>query len=699
VTQQLHVLIVEDNPADAALMVDGLRSSGFAPEVEVVASEAAYLDRLAEAPDVILCDYRLPGFDAMRALSLLQDRAPDVPFIIVSGSIGDELAVSSIRQGASDYLLKDRLARLGQAVLQALERKGVEVDRRRLAAIVESSDDAIIGTNADGTITTWNPGAERVYGYTAKEAVGRSIMMIVPPAGLEDVTGILQRIRRGESTRHHESTHEGKDGSRIDVSITVSPVRTASGEIVGASSIARDITDRKRTEEELAFLALHDRLTGLPNRTMFEQQLEAAIARARRHGQAVAVVYLDLDNFKLVNDALGHHVGDELLREVAVRLTTVARDTDLVGRHGGDEFLIMLPDLDLEPTAGADGPLEVAEIVADRIHDLLRAPFILDGTDLYASASIGISLFPATAADATALLANVDSAMYRGKSGGPGGTVVARRRSEDAASKLSLVTELRKATEQEQWSLRYQPIVDLADDHLVGAEALLRWIRSDGSEVLPDEFLPLVQEAGLMETIGSWVVKEACRNSRAWHDQGLSILTTLNMSPVELRRRDVVQVVVDEVESAGLSPSSLVIEVTETAAMMDGDGTKGRLQSIHDYGLLVAIDDFGTGYSSLSRLKHLPAEILKIDRSFLKDVPGDGDAASVVIAIVELARTLGMTPLAEGIETQEQRRFLLDVGCELGQGWLLGRPVTSTELVASALGPQLGAATLPPAMF
>ncbi len=440
-----------------------------------------------------------------------------------------------------------------------------------------------------------------------------------------------------------------------------------------------------RQRPQLAYLAYHDQLTGLSNRAMFQEQLEATIARARRHDFSVAVLYVDLDNFKLVNDEYGHHAGDQLLREVANRLKTAARETDLVARLGGDEFLLLLGDLEREPESGAPGPVEVSRSVADRIHELLRAPFEVEDTEIYVTTSVCLSVFPTHAADARGLLSNADSAMYRGKRTGPGSTTGLPDHASDPKGRLSMAGRLRRAVEDKRLMLRYQPIVDLTDGHTVGAEALIRW-PSGGTEVPPSEFLPLAEEIGLMDVIGEWVVHQACRQTRAWQEEEKPLLMTVNLSPQELRRPDILKVIVDEIESADLQPSDLVIEITESAAVGDEEATGALLQSFHEYGLQMAIDDFGTGYSSLSRLKSLRAHYLKLDRSFLRGVPGDVFASSVVVAVIELARTLGMTTIAEGVETEAQWRFLLERGCALGQGWLFG-VAAAPDLVERDIAP------------
>jgi diguanylate cyclase (GGDEF)-like protein/PAS domain S-box-containing protein len=440
-----------------------------------------------------------------------------------------------------------------------------------------------------------------------------------------------------------------------------------------------DITERKRAEQEVAYLAYHDNLTDLPNRAMFEEMLDLALARGARDASAIAVLYVDLDDFKLVNDSLGHPAGDGLLRQLGVRIRSAIRETDVVARLGGDEFLILLSDVERSPIGGhpegVENSVAVAETVARRIHDSLRAPFVLEGTEVYISASIGISMYPFDAEDGKALLKNSDTAMYRSKQEGPGGYMIFADEAASPLAKLSFTTRLRKAVSSGDWVLHYQPIIDLLHGTPVGVEALIRWRGHDGALIPPGEFIPLAEEMGLIEPIGDWVVEELCRQTRSWRDDGLGFDVTFNLSARQLWQPDLVEKIIRNIESARLDPSTLIIEVTESAAMTNLDETRRMLWELHRRGVRMAIDDFGTGYSSLSRLKHLPIDILKIDRSFIGDIPSDKDACTMVKAIVQLATSLGMRPLAEGIETAEQWRFLLELGCPLGQGFHFSRPV------------------------
>jgi diguanylate cyclase (GGDEF)-like protein/PAS domain S-box-containing protein len=485
-----------------------------------------------------------------------------------------------------------------------------------------------------------------------------------------------------------------RDNRLVWVRDEASLVRDEQGRPKFWQGVMVDITDQKRAEEQVAFLAYHDKLTGLPNRVMFERVIDLALARARRGDLSVAVLFMDLDNFKLVNDSLGHAAGDEMLREVAERLSAAVRATDVVSRQGGDEFLVLLADLEPEPGQGSLWhPQETAMTVGQRIHEALREPFTLYGTEFFITASIGISLFPESGRDAKTLLKRADAAMYRSKQRGPGGSVVFE--SDDAASvnKLSLATRLRKAVDQRAWTLLYQPIVDLQTDRVAGAEALLRWRQPSGRLIGAADFVPLAEEMGLIATIGEWVTEEMCRQAAQWQKEGLDLALSFNLSPRQLWHPDAVQKLLGHVADAGVDPSRIIVEITESAAMRDPERTQRVLDEMHEAGLRLAIDDFGTGYSSLSRLWNLPVDILKIDRRFVRDVPSNPEAAAMVKAIIGLAGSLNMQPLAEGIERDVQREYLVELGCPLGQGYLFSPPVLPEDVV-DFLASQ-GAASLP----
>ncbi|MEX2274404.1 MAG: EAL domain-containing protein [Actinomycetota bacterium] len=556
-------------------------------------------------------------------------------------------------------------------------------------AIVEDIPAIVYIDEIDEDMTTSfvSPQIEDLLGITAQEYIDDPNLwygMLHPDDKEEALSRYLQGRDSGESFEfeyrligHNDRTVWFRDSAIV--------IRDENGTPTQVQGVMLDMTERKEAEEKAAFLAYHDKLTGLPNRMMFEELLELAIARARRHEAAVAVVYTDIDDFKLVNDSLGHELGDELLKQLAERLQEATRETDLVARQGGDEFLLLLSDLERTPEGVAevgDSATMVAESVASRVQQSLEDPFLLGGTEVYVSASVGVSLFPSDADDAATLLKHADQAMYRSKRTGPGGMQFHTEESVDAMSRLSLTTRLRKAVEQQDWELHYQPIVDLDKAEMVGVEALIRWPDPSGGLIPPGDFIPLAEEMGLIEAIGDWVVEEVARQDVVWREDDLRLELGFNLSPRQMWQPDLSQKIMSRLAACGVEPQNVVVEITESTAMIDPDRTLRILHELHDQGLRLAIDDFGTGYSSLSRLKHLPVDILKIDRAFVRDVDKDRNAGSMVSAMIALAGSLGMTPLAEGIETEEEWKFLLDHGCLLGQGYFFSRPVPAVDITA-----------------
>jgi len=497
-----------------------------------------------------------------------------------------------------------------------------------------------------------------------------------------------------ENERHNETGEPfrleyrmfHKEGHVVWVHDEATIVRDERGMPRFSHGVMMDISERKQTEDRVAFLTYHDSLTGLPSRSMFEELLELSIARARRHEGAVAVLCVDLDDFRLVNDSLGHHQGDALLKLVADRLREATRETDLVARRGGDQFLLLLSDLEREGHGEMDAAVVRAEGAAQRVQEALAPPFVVSGTEVYVSVSMGISLFPQDADDAGALQRNAEAAMYESKKAGPSGYVISSRGATDSAAKLQFVTRLRKAVESQRWTLYYQPIVELETGTMRGVEALIRWIEPDGTMVPPNEFIPLAEELGLIELIGDWVVRELVYQAAAWRELDMQLEIGFNLSPRQFWQPDLAERVLSRITDGGIDPATVLVEITETSAMMDPDRAQQVLWDLHDGGLRIAIDDFGTGYSSLSRLREMPVNVLKIDRSFVSGVDEDPQSASIVSAFLELSRGLGMETLAEGIETEGELAFLRERGCRLGQGFLFARPVPPEEIIAYAFG-------------
>jgi diguanylate cyclase (GGDEF)-like protein/PAS domain S-box-containing protein len=443
-----------------------------------------------------------------------------------------------------------------------------------------------------------------------------------------------------------------------------------------------DHSERRRLEERLEHLAYHDPLTGLPNRALFHDQVELAIARVSRHGGTVAVLFIDLDEFKLVNDSFGHSVGESLLCDVAERLRTAVRATDVVARQGGDEFMVLID----EPPAPNDEwcAARAACRLAERICEALSEPVSVAGVEVSVAASIGITSFPADGSTADDLLKRADVAMYQAKAAGRNGYRMYVDDDDAAMTRLSLAARLRGAPERDEFVLHYQPLVELKSGRMVGTEALIRWRDPDRGLIPPGEFIPLAESTGLIEPVSNWVIKEACRQSSEWRRQGLDLFMSVNL-PARFWELTVMGRVLDTVRSFGLDPNSVMVEITESDAMADPERNEALIGKLRERGLRVAIDDFGTGHSSLARLNQMLVNTLKIDMSFVRDVPDDANASSLVAAIVQLAQSLGLTALAEGVETPEQREFLIDHGCPLAQGYHFSRPVPAADIPDYAL--------------
>jgi diguanylate cyclase (GGDEF)-like protein/PAS domain S-box-containing protein len=531
-----------------------------------------------------------------------------------------------------------------------------------------------------------SPQVEDLLGYTPHEWMsdGDLWLRIVHPDDRARAAAANQRHNETGETFSLDYRVYRKDGRIVWIHDEARMIRDERGVPTFSLGVMIDITEIKRGDEKVAFLTYHDELTGLPSRSMFEEFLELSITRARHHEASVAVICVDIDDFRLVNDSLGRLAGDEVLNVVADRLREAARETDLVARRSGDTFLLLLADLERE---GENVELAVAraESAAQRILDSLAMPFRAGGTELYVSASIGISLFPQDGDESGSLLRNAEAAMLESKKGGHA-YVVSNRGALDSSAKLRFVTRLRKAVESQRWALHYQPILELATGRMQGVEALIRWMEPDGTMVPPGDFIPLAEELGLIEAIGDWVVRELVYQSRAWRELDIDLDMSFNLSPRQFWQPDLAKGILERIREGGIDPSRVVVEITESSAMNDPDRAQTILEDLHAGGLRIAIDDFGTGYSSLARIRDMPVDVLKIDRSFVSGVDVDPQNQSIVAAFLELAHGLGVTTLAEGIETEGELAFLLERGCVMGQGFYFSKPVPPEEIIALSYG-------------
>jgi diguanylate cyclase (GGDEF)-like protein/PAS domain S-box-containing protein len=494
----------------------------------------------------------------------------------------------------------------------------------------------------------------------------------------------LRSRETGEPLRSEYRMVRG-DGTIVWIREESQILRDEDGQPFMIQGLMYDVTDRKEAEEQVAFLAYHDALTKLANRSMFEEMLEPAMARARRNDLAVAVLFMDMDGFKEVNDTLGHAAGDELLKQVARRLVEATRETDLVARQGGDEFLVLLTDLepgDSDDAIGIDAAVRVAERVAERVHKAMRAPFSVSDTEVHASISIGISVFPVDASDTRSLLKNADAAMYESKKSRPGSYAVHAQVGADPLTQMTFTRRLRRAVKNQAWVLHYQPTIELATGRIAGVEALVRWRNTSGGLISPQEFLPIAEEMGLLEIIGEWVFEELCHQRNRWSLEGIDLDVSFNLSPRQLWRRDLTEKLVAGLQQAAIDPRNVIVEISEATAMTDPSRTQRILWGLHEAQIKIAIDDFGTGYTPPVRIKHLPVDVLKIDQPLIRDLPEDKDVGSFVNAVIEFSKGIEAASHAEGIETEAQRRFLVEHGCILGQGYLFSRPVPADEISA-----------------
>jgi diguanylate cyclase (GGDEF)-like protein/PAS domain S-box-containing protein len=568
----------------------------------------------------------------------------------------------------------------GRAVLQGFlfditENRRAEEQLRLAGEVFESSGEAIIITDSDMRILSVNPAFTTVTGYTAGEAVGQTPYSLSPGVRTQELDREIWERVWHDGFWQGEVWDRRRSGDMYPKWLSVSVVRDAYGRPVNYIEIFSDISERKAREEHVRHLALHDFLTDLPNRVMLNDRIGQAISMAARSRTQVAVMFLDLDRFKNVNDSLGHTVGDKMLQEVARRLRGSMRASDTVSRQGGDEFVIVMPDM--------DSATDIAR-AAQKVLDAVSLPYVIDDHELITTPSIGISVYPTDGSDVEALLKNADAAMYHAKESGRNNyQFFTQDMNTRALERLSLERSLRRAVERGELRLHYQPQYDVRGGHIVGLEALVRWEHPDLGLLPPGRFMPFAEDTGLIVPLGEWVLREACRQNRAWQSQGLPpVRVAVNISALQFRDANFPQTVQGALREAGLEPRWLELEVTESVVMQDAERVTDFLGHLKSLGLELAIDDFGTGYSSLSYLKRFPIDKLKIDQSFVRDITSDKDDASITSAIIGLTRNLGLRTIAEGVETREQLDFLQAHGCDEVQGFLFSKPLAPGDCSA-----------------
>lgn len=547
---------------------------------------------------------------------------------------------------------------------------------RRYRSIFENAIEGVFQTTPDGTYIAVNPALARIYGYRSPEdlIVGlRDIrhQLYVEPERRSEFMRLMEE--RG-SVSNFESRVYRRDGDIIWISENARAVCDEAGTLVCYEGTVEAITERKLYEAEIRHQATHDALTGLPNRNMLHDHLQRAIGGARQKGGLTAVAFVDLDQFKFINDSLGHQVGDELLKTVAQRLQSCLRDSDMVARQGGDEFVLVLQN--------QTGEAGIAEVM-QRILAAVSRPWQAGDREFHITSSIGVSRYPADGRDVETLLKNADSAMYKAKEQGRNNfQFFAPWMDTQVSNRLEMLISLRRALDQQEFRLYYQPKLSLKDGRIIGAEALIRWESPEQGMVPPDRFIPFAEEAGLIVPIGEWVLRTACRQNKAWQEAGLPpIPVAVNLSPRQMNQA-LPEFVADVLAQSGLSAAWLELEITENVVMKDAEKTVATLHTLKRLGLQISVDDFGTGYSSLSYLRRFPVDALKIDKSFVRDIARDADSAAIVKAVISLAHILNLRVIAEGVEDEEQHAFLRENGCDQVQGYYFGKPMSADDFTA-----------------
>jgi diguanylate cyclase (GGDEF)-like protein/PAS domain S-box-containing protein len=698
-----RLLVVDDEPLMMRSLAELLNMHGF--EVVMAESGERAIELLAEEDfEVALIDLRMPGKDGFAVMESVNKRANKASLIVVSGDGTTDAAIRALRQGAYDFLRKpyepEELLRTVENAInrRRLEREysglteKLEVSERLHRYLVNQSPDVIYTLDAAGRFTFLNDRIETLLGYSREELIGRHYTYLIFEDDIDRAKFVFNERRTGaRAARDIELRLKIKrrpsDSPSAERHLTVEfcatgiyeeKNATAAKQFRGTYGVAKDVSERKRAQEAIYHQAYHDLLTGLPNRLLFRDRLNLAVAQAKRSGHMLAVMFVDLDRFKIINDTLGHIVGDQLLQAIATRVSKCVREGDTLARMGGDEFVLLLPQITTR---------EAVENAAKKILGVMAQPFKVGSQEHSTGASIGIAVFPDDGDTMDVLVKNADIAMYDVKAQGRNGyAFFTETQNVSYANRLNLENDLRTAVGKGQFELFYQPIVSARTGEPITMEALLRWNHPTRGRLLPGEFISLAEETGAIDYLSEWAVRTACAQANAWRAQGLPpVRLALNISAQQVEARDFVAKLSETLHAAAADLSSIELEITESTMMRDVSETQAKLVALTQLGVRIAIDDFGTGYSSLSYLRTLPIDAIKIDRSFVSDIRGTGEN-SIVAAMMLIAKGLSLEVIAEGVETWEQYEFLRDHGCDEMQGFLISTPLDAadaTTLLAS----------------
>ena len=638
----------------------------------------------------------LTGWTAVRRAHAV---APRVPLVVLTGMDDEVLAAQALQEGAQDYLIKGQIDARGllRSLRYAVERKAMEealfVEKERAQVTLNCIGDAVACTDSSGKVTFLNLVAEKMTGWSLREAAGlpwAEVFKILDAASREASPNPMETAVEPDCTAHRPSNYVlvRRDGFEIPIEDSVSPIHDREGNATGAVIVFRDVSAARAMADQITHSAEHDFLTGLPNRMLLNDRVNQAIALAPRHHKRVAVLFLDLDGFKHINDSLGHPTGDKLLQSIAKRLVECVRASDTVSRQGGDEFVVLLSEVERS---------EDTAITARRMLQAVAEAHSIDHHDLHVTTSIGVSVFPDDGLDAETLIKNADTAMYQAKENGRQSYKFFKPAMNVRAVERQAIEEsLRRALERQEFEVHYQPKVSLKTGEITGAEALLRWTHPARGPISPAQFIPIAEDCGLIRPIGNWILREACRQARAWLDTGLPLASmAVNISAIQFRNENFLQEVFATLEETGLDPKFLELELTESVLMKHAESTEVILKTLRARGVQLAVDDFGTGYSSLSYLRRFAIDALKIDQSFVRQITTTPSETTIVTAVISMGRSLNLRVVAEGVENLEELAFLQAHQCDQAQGYYFSRPVAAPQF-ADLLAAQSARSALSP---
>ncbi len=680
-----HILLMADNPGDAQLVRDALTDCRFGPfEIEWVRNLADGLERLSRGGiEAVLADQFLPDSQGIEILDAVLAVSAHLPILVLSSGDDLEIASESLQHGAQDYLPKSHLNRytLSRALRNMIDRTRADdalfAERERAQVTLNSIGDAVLSTDPSGNVRYLNVVAERMTGWSREEASGRPVAEIFriidgetrQPISSPTLQAVTQNKTVGLALNCILVRRDGRESAIED---STAPIHDRDGHAAGAVIVFHDVSVARAMSLKMTYSAQHDFLTGLPNRMLLNDRVAQSITHAARHKKKVAVLFLDLDGFKHVNDSLGHPIGDRLLQSIAKRLVDCVRSSDTVSRQGGDEFVVLLSELEQS---------EDAAVAARKILHAVLESHSVDQHDLHVTTTIGVSIYPDDGLDAETLIKNADTAMYQAKEHARQSFQFFKApMNVRAVERQSIEESLRRALERQEFTLQYQPKINLRTGRITGAEALLRWTHPVRGAIPPAEFIPIAEDCGLILPIGNWSLREACRQARAWLDGGLPLGSmAVNISAMEFRHEYFLEGVCEILKVTGLDPGVLELELTESVLMKRTESTESILKELKAKGVKLAVDDFGTGYSSLSYLKRFPIDALKIDQSFVRQITTSPCETSIVSAVISMGQSLKLRVIAEGVETQEELDFLKAHRCEEAQGYYFSRAVAPQQ--------------------